>query len=419
MAYAAFILILLSSVAFFNYHAILSDQAVRALFYLSALCGIFVAWLKARGGEKTAEYPHKAFILLMLGIFISVFMSSLYHPQSLKVSLMTSLPVILAYSTLWAYFYFEIPIAKIMKTYMVLAVISSIVYFCNMATFPNNIFGEPMLDLDDSRGMIRIKVPFIEMFPVLIFYVINRWHDDKKAKWVVIGAFLFLMVVLSVIRQMILYTALLSLIFILKKVSWKVKAGICAALVAVVVFVLPMIPIYQAMVELSEDQVEQNEAEEENIRITAWRYYTYDNQTGELTPIFGNGTASFGNSVWGIAFDAETEENGCFAEDVGWAGFYWHYGLLALIGLLWLMIAALKRKKAQSMQFINYALVLFLILPVASGVNLYYYQIVNLNMLLYMAYSCRQTDLAVEPKEEEEEPLLPGRGLLPRFPQLR
>lgn len=417
MAYAAFILILLSSVAFFNYHAILSDQAVRALFYLSALGGIFVAWLKARGGERTAEYPHKAYFLLMVGIFISVFMSSLYHPQSLMVSVMTSLPVIFAYGTLWAYFYFDIPISKVMKAYMVLAVISSIVYFCNMATFPNNIFGEPMLDLDETRGMIRIKLPFVEMFPVLIFYVINRWHDDKKAKWVLIGAFLFLMVVLSVIRQVILYTALLSLIFILKKVSWKVKAGICAGVLAVVVFVLPMIPIYQAMVELSEDQVEQNEAEEENIRITAWRYYTYDNQTGALTPIFGNGTASLGNSIWGIAFDAETEENGCFAEDVGWAGFYWHYGIIALIGLLWLMIDALKRKKAQSMQFINYALALFFILPVASGPILYYYQIVNLAMLLYMAYACPQGDQVAERAKEMPEPERPG--ILPRFPQLR
>lgn len=417
MAYAAFIFILLSAVAFFNYHAILSDQMSRALFYFAVLVGLFVAWLKARSGERPAEYPRKAYLMLMVGIIVSVFMGSLYHPQSLKVSLMTCLPVILSYSTLWAYFYFDIPINKVMKAYLVIAVVSSFVYFCNLATFPNNIFGQPILDLDDSRGMIRIKIPFIEMFPVLIFYAINRWHEDKKSKWVLIGAFLFLMVVLSVIRQVILYTALLSMFFILKKVSWKVKAGICAACLAVVVFVLPMIPIYKAMVELSEDQVEQNEAEEENIRITAWRYYTYDNQTGELTPIFGNGTASFGNSVWGIAFDAETEENGCFAEDVGWAGFYWHYGIIALIGLLWLMISALKRKKAESMQFLNYALVFFLILPVASGPNLYYYQIVNLTMLLCMAYSCPQTNEVAEPAQDA--PVMPRQSLLPRFPQLR
>lgn len=417
MAYAAFILILLSAVAFFNYHAILSDQMGRALFYLSVLAAIFVAWLKARAGERAAEYPRGAYAMLMGGIFISVLMSTFYHPQSLSVSLMTSLPVIFAYATFWVYNYLDIPIEKVVKAYMVLVLVSSFVYFCNLATFPNNIFGGPILNLDETRGMIRLKIPFIEMFPVMVFYAINRWHEDKKWKWVAIGSFLFLMVVLSVIRQLILYTAVLSMIFILRRVSWKVKAAICAGCLAIVVFVLPMIPIYKAMIELSEEQVDQNSTEEENIRITAWRYYTYDNQTGALTPIFGNGTPSFGNSIWGIAFDAETEDNGCFAEDVGWAGFYWHYGIFALIGLVWLMAVALKRRKSESMQFINYSLVLFFILPIASGPNLYHYQIVNLTMLLYMAYACPQRDEKAEPAQDVAA--LPRPGLLPRFPQLR
>lgn len=416
MGYAAFLLILLSAVAFFNYHAMLSEQMQKALFYLAVLFGGFVAWTQG-GTEK--DYPRKALILLMAGIVISIFMSSMYHPQSLSVSVKTTLPGLLAYLTLAIYMRLNLQIDKVIRIYLVLAAVSSVVYFCNVLTLPNNIFGKPLLALDETRGIVRLPVVFGEFFPVLIFYAINRWLKDKKIKWVAIGSALLVMVVLSVVRQVILYTVLLSMFFILKKVSWKIKVALCAAGAAVVIFVLPMIPVYKAMMELSEDQADENE-EVENIRITAWRYYTYDNQTGALTPIFGNGTASYGNSIWGIAFDAETEDNGCFAEDVGWAGFYWRYGAVALAGLLWLMISALSRKKAENMQFLNYGLIYYLLLPIASGPNLYYHQIINLTMLLYMAYACPQTDSAAERGIANVLPdIKPRPRLLPRFPQLK
>lgn len=413
MAYAAFLFIVLSTVAFFNYHAILSESASKALFCLSVLIGGVVAAFYARG-ERRVSYPLAPWLMLMGGLLVSVFMATLYHQQSLKVSFVTTLPVLLSYATFVIFMRFDLPAEKVMRTYLVLAVVSAIVYFCNVLTVPNNMFGKPMLDIDDSRGIVRIYVIFLEMFSIMIFYVINRWLVDKKFKWVILGSFLLVMVVLSVIRQVIVYTVLLSALFIMRRVSWKIKALICGACVAIVVFVLPMIPVYKALVELSEEQVDDNE-EKEDIRITAWRFYTYDNQTGDLTPILGNGMPSFGNSVWGIAFDAETQDNGCFFVDVGWAGLYWLHGIFAVIGLLWLMGAALMRKKPENMQFVNYGIVYFFLLCFASGPNLYYFQIVSLMLLLSMAFSCApQTDALPAASMVEKRP-----RLLPRFPQLR
>jgi len=415
MAYAAFLFIVLSAVAFFNYHAILSDSASKALFYFSVLVGAAVAWVYGRA-DKKVTYPRAAWLMLMGGLLVSIIMASLYHQQSLKASVITTLPVLLSYGSLVIFIRLNIPAEKIMRAYMVLACLSSVVYFCNVFTVPNNIFGKPIIDLDDTRGIVRVHVVFIEMLSVLIFYVVNRWLDDKKAKWVVFGSFLLLMVVLSVVRQVIFYTVLLSVLFVLRKVSWKVKALVCGGCLAIVVFVLPMIPVYKAMVELSEEQVDENE-EEENIRITAWRYYTYDNQTGDLTPIFGNGMPSFGKSVWGIAFDAETEDNGCFFVDVGWAGLYWLHGIFAVAGLLWLMGAALIKKKPENMQFVNYGIVYFFLLCFASGPNLYYYQIVSMMILLSMAFTCSPE--AAPGTKKKEIPAERRPRLLPRFPQLK
>lgn len=412
MVYAAFLFIILSTVAFFNYHAILSDTLSKGLFYFSVLVGAGVAWMHGRQ-EKEVRYPRAAWLMLMGGLAVSIIMASLYHTQTLKASFITTLPVLFSYSTLVIFLRMDIPVERIMKTYIVLAFLSGAVYFCNVMTMPNNIFGKPIINIDDSRGIVRVSVTFIEMLPIVIFYAINRWMADRKAGWIFLSAFVLVLVVLSVTRQVIFFTLLLSVLFILRRVSWKVKAIVCAVCLGVVVFVLPMIPVYNSMIELSEEQVDENE-EEENIRITSWRYYTYDNQTGTLTPIFGNGMPAYGNSIWGIAFDAETEENGCFSADVGWAGLYWHHGIFAIVGLLWLMGAALRRKKPDSMQFINYGIVFFFLLCFASGPNLYYFQIVSMMLLLSMAFAC-----APEGAKDASLPASkPRSGLLPRFPQL-
>lgn len=57
------------------------------------------------------------------------------------------------------------------------------------------------------------------------------------------------------------------------------------------------------MVELSEQQIERNNTENEDIRITAWKFYTYEYQVNVITSIFGNGVPSLGNSQWAKQYE--------------------------------------------------------------------------------------------------------------------
>lgn len=117
MAYAAFLFIVLSTVAFFNYHAILSESASKALFYLSVLIGGVVAAFYARS-ERRVSYPLAPWLMLMGGLLVSVFMATLYHQQSLKVSFVTTLPVLLSYATFVIFMRFDLPAEKVMRTYI-------------------------------------------------------------------------------------------------------------------------------------------------------------------------------------------------------------------------------------------------------------------------------------------------------------
>ena len=109
-----------------------------------------------------------------------------------------------------------------------------------------------------------------------------------------------------------------------KKIFLKIVIGVVLACIFCVYVILPQIPIVKAMMEVSEQQV-QNNADDEDIRIKAWRFYTVEFQDNIYCQIFGNGIPSYGNSRWGNYVDKTTGfpkdgGNGCFTVDVGWAG---------------------------------------------------------------------------------------------------
>ena len=162
-------------------------------------------------------------------------------------------------------------------------------------------------------------------------------------------------------------------------------------LVGVYQFVLPQIPIYKSMMELSENQIDKNKYKEEDIRITAWRFYTYEYQKNGITRIIGNGMPSIGNSTIGNKFDAVTNAryggNGCYFVDVGWAGFYWLFGIFATIGLLVILIKALIMARRMKKDYYVYWILFILITSVASAPIIFHGQVVSLCIILFMIFA--------------------------------
>lgn len=403
---------ILASVSFFDPGNRLDGPIGKMLFYLSVLACLFVA-LKDGVSLREARYPRWAYAFVLGGIAISVVMASAFHMQSFTQSVITTMPYLLAYMMFFVLMKFDIPPDRLMKGYIVLAACAAVVYFINLYTMPFNVFGRSMFDAHDNRGFLRIPVVFIEFFPVILFYVINRWLLDGKPKWILIGSGVSLVIVLSVIRQIIGLSVVLGLWFILKRASLKIKVGVIALFVAFAVVVLPRIPIYQALVELTEEQAEAND-EEEDVRIGAWRYYTYEHQTNFLSPIFGNGMPALGVSRWGILQEAEMDELTAFFVDVGWAGLYWLFGAFTTIGLLTLMLVAIFRRKAPQDQFLTYSLLFFFFTSFASGPPVYYWQIIDIMVVLYMVYRRPVASTAEAAATSEIREQIPA-GLYPQI----
>ena len=327
----------------------------------------------------------------MCGIVISVFSVWLIYDQPLSVSIIATLPYIFGYSFLYVLLKYSPDIDFLFKFIKALVICSSVIYLANLLSFPNTVFGEGKEEFDMSRGFARLGVWMIELVVFYMFYSISQYQSSKKKKWIFWSILTGVLVVFSLTRQVILLGFAFSILMILQKAKlWKKILVICVFL-GIYQFVLPQIPIYKTMTELSENQIEKNKYKEEDIRITAWRFYTVEYQKNEITRIIGNGLPSIGNSKIGNKFDAVTNAryggNGCYYVDVGWAGFYWLFGIFATLGLLTILIKALIMARRMKKDYYVYWIMFILITSVASAPIIFYGQVVSLCIILYMIFA--------------------------------
>lgn len=392
MYYALFIVTLFATLGFFNYHNLLKEPMVKAIFYALSSAALLLAATDRSSRIRSTGAPRLAYAVLMVMLCLSPFMAYLFHGQGIVVSIITSLAVTFAYGWFYILLKLRIPADKVIKVLFVACALAIPVYALNALAFPDAVFGEaPEEDL--TRGIIRITLPFIVTFVLLLFYSINKWNLTKKRVWLVVAGVLMLMIILSVIRQIILVAGLLGVLFFFRNLSWIKKALGVIVLLAVVFVVLPQIQIFEAMIELSEKQYESNEEEDEDVRIGSWRYHIYEYQDSPMTMLLGNGMPSVGHSAWGDKFDYDAETSRYFAADVGWAGFFYHFGLIATVALACVFWSAFRREKSPGKQYLSYWIAFVAITAVASGPILYFFRIFEVMTGLYLVYA---------PEDEED-----------------
>jgi hypothetical protein len=388
-----YVLIVLASLSFYNPLGLVSPQVGKFAFYLVCLIAL---WHANKHGVslKRVKFPWTAYKMLFGGIAFSIVMAVLFQEQSLKTTIIATLPYLFAYSTFYVFMKLNIPKERIERIIWIFCYVSMGVYIVNALSFPNMVFGAEKEEFDMSRGIARLGVRSIELMVLFFLYAINQWMLTKARKYVWLILLTFTFIVLSLTRQIIGLSAVLGLLFIMQKASWAKKIGVIAVCALLYIFVIPQIPVFKAMAELSERQAESNSKDQEDIRIRAWRFYTYENQTNAITPFFGNGIPSFGKSRWGNEIEATVSPlyggNGCFTVDVGWAGFFWYFGAIATLGLLVLLVKAAMKKKEKDRQYLTYWCVFLTLTAAASGPILFYNQIVSIMTVLYLIYGKEQ-----------------------------
>lgn len=398
---------LLASIGFYNYHEMFSPQIVRLMTVLFVVIAAVYAWMNPIKGARLSAYPRLPWVLLLGSIAISVTMATIIHQQPLIMTAISTLPFLAAYGYFIVLVNLNPDPDKMIKGLFGILAVSVIVYFVNLRSFPVTVFGQEVAG-DDTRGMLRVPIPMNQVLVLIFFYCINRFKLDNKKIWIACIALCCMMIVLSVIRQLILICFLLGFIQYMARYSIVKKVIIGSAIAVAGYTAFTHLPFYKDMMELSEEQYEDATVnDQEDVRIGAWRYFAYEAQQEYPAAIpFGNGIVTLGDNPakWGTDMQAFMESTGYLYADVSWAAMIYHFGIIATLALLYILVAAAIRKKDPGRSYLTYYVISAFLLGIASGVWEYSYDIMPIMLGLYLIYAPRREEATAGADEATPAP---------------
>ena len=394
-AYILYLLTLLSSVAFFNPFGIIQETRFPARVFevMVVISGIYS--LKKSGRRSFKGIPAILFWMFILMSFVSMIMAQRYHNQSVRDSFFATFPIIGGYLYFIILLRFRIPSKVIVKTIKTFIVISTIVYFVNLIAIPYRVFEWGRYDVESTRGMARLWIPFISLHVFSFFYHIHLYTSGNSTKatrrWIFLGA---VMILLSLTRQYIFVAYMLGGLMFMSRMSLSRK-GLFVVFLFLAVFVLPRIQIVQNLVSLSNTQLASLSAVEQNERVRAFYYFTKEEQVNRTTELFGNGVPSMGYSEWGKRIEIVKKQSGYTLADIGWTGIFFYFGWAGILLLLAFFLYTAFIKVELKYKYCKYWIIYIVLISIASAPVTYSYEVLSISTILYLVYNSRRERLLV------------------------
>lgn len=356
---------------------------LKAIYYLSVL--LFLCIFRDNTPQRRVwdQTYNRWFIWLGFSFLLSVFSSFIFRSQPFGIGLMTTLPYF-TYLLYFAFGYHNLTRETIHKLLISMGIISIGILGLDTITFPNIYFGTAEIDL--NRGGVRVRVPGIDWIVLLFYYSLYMLLEKKgKIIWLLSVVVTFIAILASLTRQIIFISAFCGVVYYLYKSRSFFKVSLAIITIAISLRVLSNLPVIHALIDMTENQINDNRYKSDDVRVNAWSFFTVQAQKNEITPFIGNGMYSQGNSVYGNKMARTQSETYCYLTDVGWASFYFLFGYVGLIPLIILFLQSfVKFFEYKEMEpFILY-LLFAAITSFTSGVILYQYQIIVVSLCFYV-----------------------------------
>lgn len=282
---------------------------------------------------KKNDIFYNALRFIAISYFISLLMAYIFWDQSFILTFRAS------YSILFIGVFFFIckcrPYISDFEKYVHLFTILYIVlYLLSLVAAPLVLFGvNAEADYDDSRGIVRVLLGG-SMFLYLSFFIsLNKYVYFHKQKYMVWAIIFFLFIILSVTRQVIIFTFIIGAVYFFKG-NIKLKLVAIALFIALLLWT-PTIKISDSsilgsLIELTERQQREMQSGEEYIRITEYKYFFSDYSKNLVTCIFGNGQPHY-ESSYGKWYRSLNLYHKLWLSDVGYAMMFAIYGVFGLV----------------------------------------------------------------------------------------
>lgn len=362
---------------------IINEQLCKLINYIVMVYYIIVAY-NTKNYNNTIAYIDKFSIrtpikLLLCSFIISIFMSYILWNQSLIDGIITTFPYFL-YGFILVFKKIKISSDTIEDVLFYCLCISIFVRFVNYITYPNVIFGTA--DFNELRGGVRMTAPGIQFIVLGFFFYINKYLiTGKKIILVYIGICL-LFIILSLTRQVILFSFMLGVLMFLmqKNIKHKIYKIIISGCI---LFFIYNSSIISNLINITGDQISRNE-DTEDVRLRAYRFYMNELQPNFPAHILGCGRIADEKTDFSHHLNNLIIENKCFIGDVGYAGFYFQFGALGLFFLLWSMNASIQKNKDERKKYCRYFIIYYVIISISSSPIQYKSEFILLTIILYL-----------------------------------
>ncbi|MDI9873362.1 hypothetical protein [Flectobacillus rivi] len=192
---------------------------------------------------------------------------------------------------------------------------------------------------------------------------LNKISNKEGSSWFIWMGLSLICIILSLTRTYIIFTLLLSGIYILRNSSIYIK------IILVIVLYLGGQTISDSKIfqKLSETTSKDLESAEDYIRIKAATYFIGDFQPSPYTKILGNGFPYGTKSKFGRFTENLKKTDWFFIDDLGLLGLYIYLGPLAIIAYLVIFYKTFKVKLPSEFLYLK----LFMVFIFLIGLNSY------------------------------------------------
>lgn len=299
-------------------------------------------------------------LLILIAVFTSMFMANSTYNQGFNTTLIAQ-RYMYYYLIYYMLHLIKIPDYHLEKIIVAFAVVYAAFYFLQYFAYPTRIFN---VRVSQERGTIRIFQAGIAYLIIAYFMMLNKLFKNFSLTDLLLLLFFISIIFLMATRQLIMSILLVSLANVLlsKQVKSKALIILLLALAAIPIVIMAQDVIVN-MVTLTQQQ---SKNIHENARIVAATFFLTEFFPNNLAYITGNGADS-SNSTYGILVQSYKNIYGFYQSDVGIIGDFSKFGLFFLIGVIMILVKALKMKMTKNLNYIRYFFITVILLSFTGG----------------------------------------------------
>ncbi|MDX9942869.1 MAG: hypothetical protein RBS53_11680 [Bacteroidales bacterium] len=317
-------------------------------------------------------------ILLLVGVFISSVAAEVFHDQSLHLTFYQQ-------RHMYAFLFYFLLIYMAPKPDWLIdvlfyfGVIGGLFFLAQYFLYPTLITDAKIFL---GRGTIRMNLPGTYYMHIAFFLSVDRFFTTYEKKYGLGMVLLLLVAFLSAFRSTIASYALITTGFILLNTKVRNKVllfGLYGLLVVAGGFAFSTI-----LMEMKTSAERETSQGSSYIRVRAAGYFFSKNEEHKVTYIIGNGEPTE-RSPYGRKLAVLSFMSGFYLSDVGIIGFYFKYGLMAALVMLFVMFKIIFTRLNRKVFFIKLFFLFHLLLILIAKTSFEFLDsIIAVCMMLYL-----------------------------------